>query len=114
MSVVPQPGNIWSDPRLAKGTLAKTWDSDAALRQRMHDPDFPHLTRWIRNPKSKQLAIGVPSVKAMALNATALLKVALWYCPCQPSPKAISIDVMRREVTGFRKKISELLSLSDP
>ena len=70
----------------------------------MHDPDFPHLTRWIRNPKSKQLAIGVPSVKAMALNATALLKVALWYCHRQPSPKAISIDVMRREVTGFRKK----------
>lgn len=105
MSIAPPPENIWSDPRLAKGTLAKIWDSDGALRQRMHDPEFPHLTRWIRNPKNKQLAIGVPSVKAMALNATALLKVALWYCPCQPSPKAISIDVMRREVAGFRKNI---------
>lgn len=92
---------IWRDKRLAKGTLAQLWDSQAALRQRMHDQDFPYLTRWLRNSKTKQLAIGVPSVKAMALNVTALEQIAEWYCPVQPYPKAICIDVLRREAGVF-------------
>lgn len=97
--------SVWRDKRLAKGTLAQLWDSEAALRQRMHDQDFPYLTRWLRNPKTKQLAIGVPSVKAMALNVTALETIAEWYCPVQPYPKAICIDVMRREAGCYHKTV---------
>lgn len=89
---------LWHDERLAEGTLAGLWEADASLRQNMHDPDFPHLTRWIRSKKGKgPRAIGVPSVPAMALNVRALEIMASWYCPVATIPKAIPIDILRRE-----------------
>ncbi|CAK9056486.1 Uncharacterized protein SCF082_LOCUS30427 [Durusdinium trenchii] len=93
----PSAPNVWSDPRLAKGTLAKLWESESSLRARMMDQDFPYLTRWVTNPKTKNVAIGIPSVKAMGLNVTALEKLAEWYCPVQPIAKCVNINVMRRE-----------------
>ena len=100
-------GDVWDDPRLASGTLAKEWEKVPALRQRMHDPDFPYLTRWLAN-KDGVKAIGVPSVKAMAMNSSVLETIATWYCPVQTCPKALPIDIMRREVGFSLQKIPQL------
>lgn len=90
--------SVWDDPRLEPGSLAHLWEKELPLRQRMHDAEFPHLTRWVRNSKTGNFAIGVASVKAMALNTKLLEVVAHWYCPVQKFPKALTIDVLRREV----------------
>ena len=104
--------NIWrSDPRLAKGTLAKLWDDQSSLRQRMNDKEFPYLSRWLWNQRNEQYAIGVPSVKAMGMNALVLEKLAEWYCPCQPFPKALPIQILRREA-GLLKEHVLWLGLS--
>ncbi len=92
------PANVWDDDRLGPGTLAKLWEKEMPLRQRMHDAEFPHLTRWVRNNKTGAFAIGVSSVKAMALNTKVLEVMAHWYCPVQKFPKALPVDILRREV----------------
>ena len=101
-------GDVWDDPKLARGTLAKEWEKVSALRQRMHDPDFPYLTRWLANKEGVK-AIGVPSVKSMALNSTVLETIAKWYCPVQTCPKALPIDILRREVGFFAKDSTSVL-----
>lgn len=73
----------------------------------MMDQDFPYLTRWVTNPKTKNVAIGIPSVKAMGLNVTALEKLAEWYCPVQPIAKCVNINVMRREVGWLKHSCSQ-------
>ncbi|CAK8993079.1 unnamed protein product, partial [Durusdinium trenchii] len=105
MSVAPvlspesQPlPNVWEDPRLGKGTLATLLEQQPALRQRMHDQENPHVTRWLTKD-----ATGVASVRAMALNPTLLELVAEWYCSVQPNPKALCLSVIRREVALFRE-----------
>lgn len=105
MSVAPvlspesQPlPNVWEDPRLGKGTLATLLEQQPALRQRMHDQENPHVTRWLTKD-----ATGVASVRAMALNPTLLELVAEWYCSVQPNPKALCLSVIRREVGGGSK-----------
>ena len=102
-------GDVWDDPKLARGTLAKEWEKVSALRQRMHDPDFPYLTRWLANKEGVK-AIGVPSVKSMALNSTVLETIAKWYCPVQTCPKALPIDILRREVGFFCKRFHKCIA----
>ena len=92
------PASVWDDERLEPGSLAHLWEKELPLRMRMHDAEFPYLTRWVRNKQSGAFAIGVASVKAMALNTKVLEVVANWYCPVQKYPKALPIDILRREV----------------
>ena len=81
----------------------------------MQDRNFPHLTRWLSLPGGvkNQLAIGVPSVKAMGMNAKALEVMAEWYVPYQTFPKTIPIDVMRREVGRVENPIHVFLFFLD-
>lgn len=72
--------------------LAKALEAQPIIRQRLLSEETPYLTRW-----ASQTAIGVRSVAAMRLNAVALEKLAEWWCPCNPSPKAVSISLLRQE-----------------
>ena len=103
------------DPSLAPGVLAHLFEQEPSLRARMQDKKFPHLTRWLTLPGDKnQLAIGVPSVKAMGMNAKALELMAQWYVPHQSFPKTIPIDVMRREVGRLKIPYMFFLILFGP
>lgn len=89
------------DPQLALGTLALKWDDQASLRRRVSQGS--PLTQWPKAPKG-QSADGVPSVAAMSLNPVALECLAEWWCPLQTAPKAIPVDLLRREVWMFQLK----------
>lgn len=88
-----QPSGNPDVPQPAPGKLAEAFEDKKCLRRRAKDDEYPHMTRWL-NLK----ATNVPSVKAMSLNHTALECLAEWWCPTIPYPKAVPIDLLRREV----------------
>lgn len=90
-----QPGPKSDAPHPAPGRLAEAFEEKKCLRRRAKDEEYPHMTRWLNRQ-----ATNVASVKAMALNSTALECVAEWWCPTIPYPKAVPIDLLRREVGG--------------
>ena len=71
-------------------------ETSKLLRARLHDPPESRLPRWI-----KKEATGIPSVKAMSLNHTALELLATWHCPRVPYTKMINVDVLRKEASGW-------------
>ena len=91
----------FQDPQLAEGTLALKWDDKASLRRRVSQGS--PLTQWPQGPKGQSTA-GIPSVAAMSLNPLALECLAEWWCPTQSAPKAIPVDILRREVWMFQFK----------
>ena len=106
MAEVPEPSQAEAPdgpeehPLPPGGTLGDEWASQKLLRNRVKEEGFGYMTRWV-NPK----AIGVPSVKNMSLNRIALERLASWYCPTQPFPKMISIEVMRNEAESLGEKL---------
>ena len=74
------------------GALGDMWASKKILRNRVLEKGHKRMTRWL-----KVAATGIPSVKAMSLNHVALECIASWYCPTQPFPKMINVDIMRDE-----------------
>lgn len=90
-----QPGPDSNAAPPAPGKLAEAFEEKKCLRRRAKDEEHPHMTRWINRQ-----ATNVPSVKAMALNYTALELLAEWWCSTISYPKAVPIDLIRREVGG--------------
>ena len=75
-----------------KGALAKAWENEACLRQRILCDSHPHLTRW-----KDQQSIGIASTAAMALNARVLEVLAKVWAPLQAFPKPVPVGYLRRE-----------------
>ena len=75
----------------AVGSLASLLEESKLVRERARE--CGHITRW---PSDE--ATGVPSVKAMGLNAFLLARVAGWFCAYSDYPAVIPIDLCRREV----------------
>lgn len=72
------------------GLLGDAFAANKLLRNRVKQNGC--ISRWLNKP-----ATGIPSVAAMGLNYVALEEMARWYCPTQPSPKMINIDLLRDE-----------------
>lgn len=81
-AVLPEPG-----------VLAKAWEAEPILRQNVLDEKFPYMTRWVN-----EKAVGIPSVRAMALNFWALEVLARVWVPLQDSPKCVPVEYLRKEV----------------
>lgn len=96
------------EAELAPGTLAAIWENHRSLRRRVTAGSF--LTEWPKNPKG-QSTEGIPSVAAMSLNPLVLEAIAEWWCPFQPTPKAVPVNVLRREVWLTNKNTSLKSSL---
>ena len=74
------------------GSLSAALEAQHSLRQRMLR--VGQLTQWLNDK-----AIGIKSVKAMALNHVALEVVADWWCRQYPTMvTAIKINEIRAEV----------------
>ena len=86
------------DPQLAAGTLALKWEEKASLRRRVSQGS--PLSQWPKGPGGVS-ADGIPSVAAMSLNPLALECLAEWWCPMHTAPKAIPVEILRREVWMF-------------
>ena len=72
------------------GSLARLWEEDRVLRARGRETKA--LTKW-SNPKVR----GIPSMKAINLNAELLLHVARVWCPLVPQAKSPPIPLLRKE-----------------
>ena len=79
---------------LDAGTLAAAFETQPSLRRRVSQGS--KLTQWPKGPKG-QSTDGIPSVTAMGLNPVVLEVVAEWWCPANEIPKAIPVDLLRRE-----------------
>ena len=86
------------DP-LRPGALATALEANQWVRARLRDQGQSHITRW---PNLK--TVGIPSVAAMSCNAAVLQMLAEWWCPSQSGPKAIPVDVLRREARQYCKR----------
>ena len=74
------------------GSLAEALESSDVVRRRILEPPNQVLTRWVNDK-----AIGVSSVRAMALNTHALEITAKWWVERCPDPKTVPVDRMRKE-----------------
>lgn len=72
------------------GPLAPLLENRKVIRNRLLKDS--QMTAWL-NPR----AVGVKSVKAMALNSEALEVVASWWCPNFPVATALRIGYVRPE-----------------
>jgi hypothetical protein len=72
------------------GVLGDAFAASKLLRNRVKQNGC--ISRWLNKP-----ATGIPSVAAMGLNYVALEEMARWYCPTQPFPRMINIDLLRDE-----------------
>ena len=79
-------------PGPAVGSLANVLEDEKILRERIRDNG--HVTRW-----PSAITVGIPSVKAMGLNARLLETVATWWCPYYEVPTSIPIPVCRKEAS---------------
>ena len=75
-----------------RGELARLWENEPTLRQRILSETEPNLTRWL----NKQ-SVCVASTAAMALNARVLEVLAMLWAPLQPSPKPVPVDYLCKE-----------------
>ena len=73
-------------------TLAVRLESQAHIRNRVRGDPSGIITRW-----PKPSLIGVPSVKSMVLNVTALETVAAWWVEIAEGPSVIPIGVIREQ-----------------
>ena len=73
--------------------LAAAFEEDRGCRDRLREKGY--MTRW-----PDVASTGVPSVKAMSLNARLLEILATWWCQRCDFSKPLPIDLMRREVQG--------------
>lgn len=87
------------------GGLGALWEERKRLRRRVKDENEPYATRWLNSK-----AIGVPSVKAMVMNAEALTDMAAWWCPSIPYAKTCGIELVRAEVGGQQQTIMPQLN----
>ena len=74
-------------------SLAEMLESQVSVRNTMRTTG--KITKW-PSPQS----IGVPSVKALALNVPALEQVATWFTRDSVAPGPILIDKIRTQVWG--------------
>ena len=72
------------------GLLAKEWENDDVIRARARNSQA--LTRW---PSAKTK--GVPSLRAIQLNADSLLHLARRWCPLVETAKSPPIPLIRAE-----------------
>ena len=79
---------------LDAGTLAAAFEAQLPLRRRVSQGS--NLTQWPKGPKG-QSTDGIPSVGAMGVNHVVLEVAAEWWCPANDTPKAIPVDLLRRE-----------------
>lgn len=79
-------------PTPEPGSLAKILKEEPQVLRRLLTGSEGYMTRW-----PSQKSIGVKSVRAMALNATILTKMAEWWCAAHGKKKPITIDVCRAE-----------------
>ena len=96
-----EPEQDQLEGELAPGTLAAIWENHRSLRRRVSAGSY--LTEWPKNPKG-QSTEGIPSVAAMSLNPLVLESIAQWWCPFQPTPKAVPVNVLRKEVWWTNEK----------
>ena len=85
-SIGPMTGDI------PLGVLADLWENSKPCRARVMDAENGQLTRW-----PSATTVGLKSVHAMSLNATALEVLATWWVTVMPVPKPPSVDLLRRE-----------------
>lgn len=74
-------------------SLAEMLESQTSIRNTIRNTG--KITKW-PSPQS----IGVPSVRALALNVPALEQVATWFTRDSPVPGSIAIDKMRTQAGG--------------
>ena len=77
------------------GALADALEAECSIRRALLSEGQNHLTRWPNKD-----AVGVKSVKAMALNPQALLRIAELWCPLTAYPRSVPVALMRDEVRG--------------
>ena len=75
-----------------RGVLARLWEGHRASRERLVLGELCQLTRW-----PSPACVGVPSVRAMALNSDILEMLASIWCPVRSAPKAVPINYLRQE-----------------
>lgn len=83
-------------PLVADEGLAKLWESDFSIRERLRF-NAGRLLVWPKNKSGKEL-IGQASMAALAMNVHIMTIMAGWWCPTQSTPKTPSISVMRAQV----------------
>ena len=93
---------------LEEGTLAVKWEAQQSLRRRVSQGLY--LTQWPKGAKG-QSTDGIPSVAAMALNPLVLEAIAEWWCPANDAPKAVPVDLLRREARSQNKQWANLLDV---
>lgn len=98
-----------AEPAPEAGALGDEWASKKILRNRVMEKGYKHMTRWL-----KKAATGIPSVKAMSLNHVALECIASWYCPTQPYPKMINVDIMRDEADFVKPSAITMVICTQP
>ena len=96
LSLVLIVGNMEPEPEhlevpSASAELAQLWENKNSLRNRARAEKT--LLLW---PNKE--AIGIPSIKAIKLNADALLCTIHWWTSRSDEPKTLPIDMIRSEV----------------
>ena len=87
------------------GVLARMWEADACLRQRMMESEGGLLSRW-----TSPTTISTPSIKNMALNYRVLEHMAVLWTDTFPYPKVFQVEYLRREVGQMSNETSVLES----
>lgn len=77
------------------GVLAKIWEAEPSLRQRIFDADHNCLTRW---PDVR--STGLASCKSMGMNALLLEGLATAWTAVNEYPHAVPVEYLRQEA-GF-------------
>lgn len=82
------------------GDLATVLEENKTIRAKIMEHPLGQLTRW-----PCENTVGLKSVQAMGLNATALTVFAGWWVKWAPdAPKTPSVELMRREVEGCQNQ----------
>ena len=97
-------------PTPDEDTLARLWESDFSIRDRLRIYEGPDgkpiggkLLSW-PDPKNKCC-----SMPAIAMNIRVLTLLAEWWCPTQKVPKAPSIDILKREAVNVKKHACNIM-----
>lgn len=83
-------------PVVADEGLAKLWESDFSIRERLRF-NAGKLLVWPKNKSGNEM-VGQASMSALAMNNHIMTIMAGWWCPTQSTPKTPSITVMRAQV----------------
>ena len=77
-------------------SLAKLWESDIRIRERLRYNQGKLLV-WPPNKEGKE-QVGVACMAALSMNCNILSSMAGWWCPTQKVPKTPSIACIKNQV----------------